>query len=480
MKSRKIFGDALVSSLRITLAILRGIILIPIITNLLGEEAYGIWVVYIAIINMVASVGGFHFYGALIRYTPQEDHEGQTLVDTLSLAIGSAAVFGLILLGLEIFIGVIPGVNGGDAVPAVILLLCSKIVLSVAKNYPRALNQVKVYEAVETVQLLLETILLSIIFWQFGSLIAGLWTLVAVTIGLNVALCLFYLPRDLRTPDISSFGRYLRYSAPMVPKSMGTQILGNADRYLINLLISPTAVAVYAVSYSVARMIQNITTPLNSTLYPAVSKAWEESDFGSVERLYQQIFRTYTLIGIPAVVGISILAGPILTLISTEQIASNGQYLLPVLAFGFFVRGYDNPLAYVFNAAEKNIILAKTLIGAAAGNVILNIVLIPIYEVFGAVVATIVSQGIIFIYLYVRVQEILDIGLPVRTVGWSLVASLLMAAILIYQPITLSRQIKLIVYPFEGVVIYGLIIVASGQVTVNQLKIVTGNITEYF
>lgn len=471
MNTSKIFGDAFVSSIRLFLAILRGIILIPIITRLIGEAAYGTWVVLLAIISITTGIGGFHLYGALIRYTPQEKLEGQTLIDTLVLALGLAILVSALLILVELIFEVLPNAAQDNiAITAVTLLLSSQIILSVFKNYPRALNRVKEYELVEISQLLLEVIFLSLVFWQYQSIIIGLWALVVVSVVLNIILGILYLPREIRRPKIYSFDQYLRYSAPMVPKSMGTKILTNADRYLLNIFISPTAVAVYAITYSVAMLLRNITTPLNSTLYPSVTQAWEEGDFASLQQLYRKIFRGYTILGIPAVVGLSLLAEPILLLISTEQIAIRGKYLLPALAFGFFIRGYDNPIAYVFNAAEENGKLAIITVIAAVGNVVLNVILIPSMGVFGAVIATLLSQFIITGYLYMKVQSKIDVHLPKITLGRSIIATLIMAALLIFHPFQLQDVSKLILYPILGILIYIPTLIALGEFSFNEVK----------
>lgn len=474
MNTSKIFGDAFVSSIRLFLAILRGIILIPIITRLLGEAAYGTWVVLLAIISITTGIGGFHLYGALIRYTPQEKLQGQTLVDTVVLALGLAILISPTLVLIDLTFGVLPNTSRDKTIiAAVTLLLSSQIVLSVFKNYPRALNKVKEYELIEISQLLLEMVLLSFVFWQYRSIAIGLWTLTAVSVMLNILLGIIYLPREIRPPKVSSVSRYLRYSAPMVPKSMGTKILTNVDRYLLNIFISPTAVAVYAITYSVAMMLGNITTPLNSTLYPAVTQAWEEDDFANLQQLYRKIFRGYTILGIPAVVGLSILAEPILLLISTEQIARQGKYLLPALAFGFFIRGYDNPLAYVFNAAEENGKLAAITISAAVGNIILNVALIPSLGIFGAVIATLLSQFMIAGYLYIKAQSKINIYLPKSTLGRSGIAAFLMGIGLAFQPFSLQNLSKLILYPIFGVLIYGISLMVLGEFSFNEIKTIT-------
>jgi O-antigen/teichoic acid export membrane protein len=354
---------------------------------------------------------------------------------------------------------------------AVSLLVGVRIIANILYNYPRARNQVKIFETINLSKLLLESLLLAVVFWWFQSIPLALWSLVGISTVFSAVLAVIYFPRDLHLPNVFSFRQYLEYGIPMMPKVMGARLLSNADKYLLTVLISPTAVAVYAVSYSIAKLLQNFTSPLNSTLYPAVSAAWEDGEFVRLGELYTQIFRGYTLIGVPAVAGVSILAEPLLTLISTERIAEQGVYILPWLAVTFYVRGYDNPLTYVLNAAEENIKLAKIVITASVMNILLNIILIPILGIFGAVVATLVSQLLVAGYIYANVKSKIDIQLPGRSIVRSVLATLLMAVILIFQPFVLSSIQKVILFPLIGVFVYLLTLFLIGEFSTREISI---------
>jgi len=470
MKLRKILGDTAFSSLRVLLTLLRGIILIPIITKFLGETAYGHWVILIAIVSVASSVGGLHLHGALIRYTPREDQKGQTLVDILSLGVAAAAIFSALVYLTVKVIGFAPDIIYSETIAiALSLLVAGRILILILKNYPRSHNRVKEFEIITIFQLILENLALAITLWHFRSLVAAIWVLVAIVFLLSGLLATRYLPRKLLVPNVSRFGQYLRYSIPMVPKATSSRVLTNADKFLITIFISPGAVAIYAVSFSIASLLRNLTNPLNPTLYPAVASAWDEGDYLGVQDLYHHIFRVYTLIGIPAVVGITILSEPLLLIVSTEQIASQGRYLLPALAVGFFFRGYDNPMAYVFNAAEENTILAKIIISAVIINVGLNLILIPSLEIFGAVIATFVSNFLITGCVYTFVKGKIKIRFPHRVMLRSSFATLLMGTVLIFQPFSLSATIKLGFYPLIGLLVYSIGLLLSGELSIGEV-----------
>jgi len=471
MNLQKIFEDALASSVRLFISILRGIVLIPIITKTAGESVYGTWVVLLAIVSIISAIGSLHLHGTLIRFTPRETQEGQTLIDILTLGSLVAGIVAFVALIVINKFGLLPQVENRVAVLyALLAVIVGRIVFLILKNYPRACNKVKTYELIEFAQLLLEGVSIALAFWLYGSVLIGLWSLAGVSILLSVPLMVAYLPRELRLPDVTAFGKYLRYGAPMIPKEIGRTLLTNADKYILNVLISPTAVAIYAVSYKVARMIRNITLPLNSTLYPEISRAWESHEMSEISSLYRRIFRWYTLLGIPAVIGISLLAEPLLALLSTQAIADQGRYVLPPLALGFYLRGYDNTLEYIFNAAEENSRLAKITIVASVLNVVLNLAAIPPLGVLGAVLASLVSQAIVLGYIYTYASRKIELPLPARTIRKSLVSALIMGGVLVLQPLSLPGMYKLVILPIMGVLIYVVVLLAIGGVSVAELR----------
>lgn len=471
MNFKKIFTDSLFSSGTVFLEILRGIVLIPIITKFLGEAEYGTWVVLMAIVTVSVGVGGMHLHGSMIRFKPRENTEGQTLVDVLCLGLLSALVVSTVVYFVGWTVGLIPGSNSGQLLlEGMAVLIGSKILFGILSNVPRANNQVKIFELIRLLQLALETMILGTILWWFRDITVGVWTLVGLYTLFCILLGCIYLPKRLVLPNPTSFWRHVQYGVPMVPKEMGGNTLSQADKYLLATILSPTAAAIYAVAYSMARILKNLTKPLNPTLYPEVIAAWEEGDFRSLEDLYTKIFRWYTIFGIPAVVGLSILARPLLELISTPQIASQGQYVLPPLAIAFLIRGYDNPLAYLFNAAERNLLLTKIIVAAAVMNIALNVVLIPILKITGAVMVTLGSQILVAGYIYAKSRSWVTLDFPVTTLLRTLFSSAIMAAVLLLHPFTFLPMTKLVVYPAIGVLIYFFILAVTGELSIEEAQ----------
>lgn len=469
MDFRKVTTDTLVSSGRLFVGTLSGIIIIPVITKLMGADKYGIYITIFALVSVFTTTGGLHLKGALIRYTSKEEIRDQALYDTLALSVGSAVVFTGIFFTLHYTIGVLP-VNDADLAKEALIVgtgiyILLSILSSILVNYPRAKHQVKRTELILLVKQLLESLVLIPVLYFRRDLAIAIWSIVFVALLLNVGLLVIVLPRPTVRPKISRFGKYLRYSLPMVPKALSARILTHADKYLILYFLSPTATGIYSVAYGVTTMLQTLSSPLNSTLYPTVSSAWDNQESEELRRLYASIIKGYSLIGIPAVVGLTLLSGPVLRFISTPEVAEEGQILVPLLAVGFLFRGYENFCTYILKAAEETWKIGSIIVIAMVMNLCLNVVLIPTAGIVGAAIATLLSHILIASYILYHALEHLELSLPYLTIGKSFVASGLMAIGLLVLPFPYGMVGKLVVYPVVGVFVYAVTMVLIGGLT---------------
>lgn len=463
MDFSRVFDDFLISSGRTVLSISRGIILIPIITRLIGTESYGEWAAIIAFVTTVVGIGNLHLKGALIRYTPNEETDGETISQLLLISSGLVFVISVIILVTQQFVYIIPtsDINGRLTI-AVISLISVDIFASVVYNYPRSKRKVKSYELIQVMKLIIEIIVLSLILYLFRDLTITIWTLSLTRLFIILFVLIYYRPIVIMPINFIKIKKYLQYSIPMVPKEIGSKFLTNADKYLLLYLASPAAAGIYAVAYSGSLILYSLTSALNPTLYPNVVQAWEEESYTDLQELYHEIYKWYSLIGVPACFGLILLSWPILRLLSTSEIAQNGWPVFSILVITFFIRGYENPITYVLHAAERNELVALINVFAAALNIGLNILFIPIYGLYGAVFATVTANTAITVYLYIKVSEIIDINLPIGTIGKALTSSMIMAILIYVTMHDINWWQKLLIYPIVGLVTYSVLIYSIG------------------
>ncbi|MFP8890759.1 lipopolysaccharide biosynthesis protein [Natrialbaceae archaeon A-CW2] len=471
----KILSDSLVTGIRTIISTIRGLIVIPLITNLLGAGSYGIWTTVLAVIGLVKSTGNLHLHGALIRFGSRDELHEKTFSDILFLVIvvGAFVSVCVFFIGNMLNISSMVGDEVGDSILLLLassLLIYSSMVWQIIWNFPRAKGNVKTYDIIATVKDIIESIGLALVFLTGYGITSGIIMLIVITMGFN-ALVLYMIDRNytLVRPSASRYVQYLRYSVPLIPQIVSGKLLQSGDKYLILYFLTPAAVGIYSVAYSVSSMLVKFTSILNSTLYPTISNAWDEGHKKEISYTYGIIFRGYSILAIPALCGIILLSDSLIELISTEEIATEAIVLMPILTFAFIIKGAHNPLSFILTASERTEQIAIVTIAGTFSNLLLNIVLIPELGIFGAAVATAFSSTIIFVLIYYYASSKISLPIPYATIFRSGIATLLMGLVLYHLPIEES-VVQLLIYPIVGSTIYFVILLASGEITRGEMK----------
>jgi O-antigen/teichoic acid export membrane protein len=451
---------------------IRGIVIIPLVTNLFGAASFGVWSATFGFVALVSSSGSLHLHGSLIRYIDSAENEqvySDVLTLTTAISISVTAVFSILFI-----FGDISTLVSGTAIPptkllaATALLILSGIALPINMNYPRAKGRVKLREALRTGEEICEILIIVILFAVFGRGVVDVMIALAsfklVLHVVSTGIIFYYFPVPL--PDTRNFGKYLRYGTPMIPKEISSSLINNADKFLLIYFVSPAAAGVYSVAITVCRYIFNLSTVLNSSLYPSVTKAWRDGERTELRDLYYQAFRGYSIVGIPAVFGLSLLAEPIISLISTNSIADQSMTLVPILATGFLLRGYDNLITYIFTSNEDTGTISRAVVAAAIVNVVLNVLLIPPLGIKGAAIATFISSLTIFVILFWKSTDIFTFDYPSSTLVKVVSSSILMYVVLYVINFQSSLIITILFNSIVGAVLYFSLISLLGELNV--------------
>lgn len=473
---RKVFSDSAFTAFRSIVSVARGLVVIPLITNLLGAGSYGVWVTILSVVGLLSSTGGIHLHGSLVRYTSQEETENQTYSDILFFASGIGISLGVMVIffGTAVDISyLLEGEVADQTTLAIVsaLLILSSILFTININFPRAKGYIKLYDLSKLTRLLLEIIVLLAVFLFGGEIIAGLAALFGISIGMNVGIMsIVFVKFDLPVPDPTNFRQYLSYGLPMVPKALSSKLLADADKYLLLYFLGPATVGIYAVSRAISRPMVKLTGIFNPTLYPTISQEWDDGNFSEIATVYRTIFRFYSIIGIPAVVGIIFLAEPLLILISTSEIAQKGLILVPIFILGYFLKGYDNSIRYILTSAERTDIIAGSVILTVVFNILLNLLLIPQFGMIGAAFATLSSHILLFLITLYYSLSLIQINIPWGTIARSTLSALIMGMSLLLMDRSGGVYWNLVSYPVAGVTVYFFVLLLSGEFSKSEIE----------
>ncbi len=407
------------------------LILLPILTKTLSTADYGSWSLILATIMLVPNLVALGLEFAILRFLPASDNKRDTreLFYSVSFLVlfTSIVASGLFFaFSRQITASFLNGnVIAGLVLPFNIFFACINAFLSL---YFLAFQQMKRYSVIAVLQAYLNVALISYFIYSGAGLegaVIGLLAEQFVVFLVNGSLIVreigFVIPRFLH------MRKYVRFGLPFLPSRISSWIVSSSDRYLIGIVLGTVAVGYYSPAYALGTAITILSAPFSTMLLPTLSKHYEEGSLEDVRTIMKYSLKYYLGAAIPSFFVLSILSRPLLEVLSTEAIATNGYLVTPFVAAAMVLVGAYEVVVPIVELKMKTAIVGTTWTISAVLNFGLNIALIPYLGIVGAAVATLFAFACAFVLItaYSLRRFVFDInrGFILKSIAASLVAS---------------------------------------------------------
>ncbi len=171
----------------------------------------------------------------------------------------------------------------------------------------------------------------------------------------------------------------LAFNIPLIPHYLSEMVLTQSDRIMIERMEGLTATANYSIAYSVATMLQLFMSAINASFLPWAYGCLKSKNYEAMRKMGNVL-----LVLISGLVLLMMLFAPELILLFAGNKYADAIYVIPPIALSvLFMLMYD-----LFATVEfyygKNIFVMVASVGAAALNLILNWIFIPIFGYYAA------------------------------------------------------------------------------------------------
>jgi O-antigen/teichoic acid export membrane protein len=244
------------------------------------------------------------------------------------------------------------------------------------------------------------------------------WGPVAPFVGSALGTVLAYAWCVRKVPELLSFSafdqalatRLLSFSLPLVPAALFLLVIRSSDRYFITMLLSDPLhqVGLYVTAEKVLAPLTLIGAGFAFAWTPFAMHASRQANAAG---LFRAAFGYYVAATSVGVVALSAASRLVLRIITPSEY--HGSYVyVPIL--GLYVA--INSLHYIgsvglFLAGRTR--LGVPMLGvAAAVNLVLNLVLIPAFGVFGAAWATVIAFLAYDLLMFRTSERLLHVGFP--------------------------------------------------------------------
>jgi len=378
---------------------LKGIIVLPIITKLLGAADFGIWTQLRVTVSLLTPFILLDLPSSIVRFLAAEKdrkevQEGVYSVMAIVFSIASAVAIGLLIFAH-------PVASFFQCAPVLVQIFAFVMIFecinTVMLSVLEAFQEMKKYAAYIISQLVGE-LLLIIGFILLGYGLYGVIVALLVVRLVTFALLFTFIIRriGIRIPTFSPIKKYFHFSLPSLLGSISYWVVAASDRYMIGLFLGVLLVGFYAPAYAIGSVLIFFIIPPTFILSVMLPKSFDENKMHEVKNMLSYSLKYFLLITIPSVFGLSVLSKQILTILSTKQIADNAYFITPFIALSILFYGATCFFSQILTLAKKTKVMGALWFIAAIMNLGLNIVLIPRFGILAAALTTLVTYIFVF------------------------------------------------------------------------------------
>lgn len=220
----------------------------------------------------------------------------------------------------------------------------------------------------------------------------------------------------------------LRFGLPTVPAEISLYALNWVDRILlVNIPTSRSAglaaAGVYSIAYKIA---QGVTIFVRAFQLAWPPLAYSIKSDAEARVVYGRVLTYYLLVTGGVVAALSLLAGPLVRLLTSQESFYAAQEAVPFVATGVVLYGaYLVLVSAVARMGRTGSLFPVALAGLVA-NVALGVLLIPRHTIVGAGIALIGAYLVLLALMYVRARQLLGLVLE-----WRRLAQIVVVAVVV-------------------------------------------------
>lgn len=379
---------------------------IPIFTRILSTMDYGVinvfnaWYGVLLIIITLAPWGGM-FNNGMVEFKDQRVSFTSSL---MQLSLLNSATCGAFFFLFSSPISSVMGISDNLLYIMIVRFASDAIVnlwLAQQRYEYRYINVL----IVSSVTAVLNPILALFAIFYFPGNKGELKILFSAVPALIVA-CILFVQYKYRDSSFVNY-RYWKYAislnVPLLPHFVSGALLSQSDRIMIARFCGEEKAGVYGVAYSLAAILNVVLAAINGALVPFAYQCLEKKAYKALGKLINCVLLIITI----ACILIMLLAPEAIKILAPETYYE-AIYAIPPVAAGVFfsfLYGIFVNIEY-FYKQNKNVMYAT--MAAAAINILLNAIFIPIFGFIAAAYTTLVGYLVLSIMHYLLAKHILS------------------------------------------------------------------------
>lgn len=399
-------------------------ILLPLYSNLIPVEQFGI---YSLMMSVYAISGVFYHFGmnaSLTNFYLKENDESARKI-IFSTIVNAIIILGLVLTVIAFSISpfLTDKILGSREYSSLVILLFIIIFIETVSNY--------ILQLFKTLELS-KKVVIYLFVGAIINLLLNIWFVYGLRMGINgiiyahllTAIAVFVLLLPLVKGsytfriDKKILTTAVLFSLPLFISGLFSSGMDVADRFILDHFLGKKEVGEYGFAYRLAMLTNIFVISFRAAWMPYALNRYKE---GNYRENFGKILIKVLAIGVFILLAVSFFADDLFEIKLLGKNLFNPIYKTGLIILPYVVIGYIfNSLAsfyslYPFTVNKSYHFLISDGLGIIS-NLALNFILIPIYGLLGAGIATSISFIIAAGYLYFISKDKIEIAYPKKEI----------------------------------------------------------------
>ena len=427
-------------------------LLVPLYTNYLTTEEYGIAELVTTFSQLVIPFAGICINDAVIRFALKFDEKKENVL---------ATAFCVFIFSFGFTLTALPLLHIYKPIAPWRYFLAVQIILTTIseteKSYLKAKNQNTLFSIISILQTLVLAVTNIILLTCQHLGIQGYLAANNAALGFTtiVSFLMGRMYRDLRNGkvDWSLLKRMLLYSAPLIFNNISWWAIHSSDKIMIEIMVGAGALGLYTAATKIPSLINVIIS--------IFTQAWGISTIKEVEKdkdksFFSSVFKIYALLCFGAGIIFTTIIKYFMRIYVGSSFIEAWKYtpLLLSAAVFYAISSYYGSL---YAAYQKTVNSMISTVICAIINIVVNFLFIRVVGTWGAIIGTVVSYIVIAHVRMIDMRRIVDIAINYR--------------IYVINCILLLLQAILVSLDWHGLIVSIVTIILFAIVNMREIKI---------
>lgn len=363
------------------------------IVRYFGPDYFGKFNYVIAWLTLMAAMVPLGTESILVaELVKDSDNKESILASSFILYLVTSLIFTILSIGFVI----ITKPEDSEIFSIVLILSLPYFIrcFTVPRFYFESVLLIKRVVIIENVFLVIFTVIKIFFLYKSYPFLYFIWSFALEGIFVSISIFIYYLTYVSKI-SLKIFSWYrtknlLRASFPLFLSSLAIILYMKIDQIMIGNMIGDKDLGIYSVAVRLSELWYFVPMAISSSFYPHLIKLYEENKdqyWFELQRLHIILF----IISFSVAIGVQIFADAVIKFLYGVNFAESSRILKIHVWSGIFVfLGVAGSNHFIIDNIQKYSFY-KSLVGLIS-NVFLNIILIPKIGIYGAALATLVSQ----------------------------------------------------------------------------------------